>query len=209
MHIIILTPTSDGKLETFYCSSLVNTILLCKEKGIDVSFMTHDYEPALPHSRNVLFKRAIYQKPDAIVWIDSDISWDPNDFLKLIYSQHDVVGGTYRKKQNQEEYVASFNELDEGTVSEVKSLGLGFLKMSNKAINLIWSLSKKYHADYEGFRNVFEMEIKNGQIYTEDTLLSDKLRNLGIKTYLDKTITCAHIGKTHYIGDFNEWSKNI
>jgi hypothetical protein len=171
--------------------------------------MTHDYEPTLPHARNVLFKRAIYQKPDAVVWIDSDISWDPNDFLKLISSEHDVIGGTYRKKQNQEEYVASFNELSEGSVSEVKSLGLGFLKMSNKAINLVWSLSKKYNADYEAFRDVFEMEIKNGQIYTEDTLLSDKLRRLGINTYLDKTITCAHIGKTHYVGDFNEWSKNI
>ena len=208
MNIIVLTPTTDGKLETAYVSSLVNTIFLCQKEGINVSYMTNDYEPTLPHSRNVLFKRAIYQKPDAVVWIDSDISWHPNDFLKLVISEHDVIGGTYRKKQNKEEYVASFYKLDPGPVSEVESLGLGFLKMSNKAINAIWSLSKRYSADYEGFRDVFEMEIKNGQIYTEDTLLSNKLRELGIKTYLDKTITCNHIGKTHYVGDFNEWSKN-
>ena len=209
MQIIILTPTSDGKLETAYVASLINTVFICKQQGIDVSFMTNDYEPTLPHSRNVLIKRAVYQKPDAVVWIDSDISWDPNDFLKLINSEHDVIGGTYRKKQNKEEYVANFYKLDSGPVSEVESLGLGFLKMSNKAINLIWSLSKRYGADNENFRNVFEMEIKNGQIYTEDTLLSNKLRELGIKTYLDKTITCNHIGKTHYVGDFNGWSKTI
>lgn len=209
MNVIVLTPTIDGKLETAYVASLVNTMFLCQKNNIDVSFMTHDYEPCLPHSRNVLIKKAIYQNPDAVVWIDSDISWNPNDFIKLINSGQDVIGGTYRKKQNREQYVANYNRLEDGPISEVESLGLGFLKMSNKAISSIWELSKRYEADEETFKNVFEMEIKNGQIYTEDTLLSFKLKELGIKTYLDKTITCNHIGKTHYVGDFNGWSKTI
>ena len=68
-------------------------------------------------------------------------------------------------------------------------------------------LHRRYPDKDQGFLTKLRTKIENGQIYTEDVVVFNKLSSLGIKTYLDKTITCDHIGKTKYSGDFNGWSK--
>lgn len=210
MKIIILTPTIDGKLTTGYVSSLINTVFLCKSLGINISHQTFDYDPILQHSRNVLLHDAVFSNSDAAVWIDADIEWNPNDFIKIIQSEYDVIGGTYRIKQDYESYSVKFNNLEESDIQEVDGLGFGFIKTSIKALRDLWESSNNMYADGDlNLKNIFEIKIKDGYMYSEDIVVCEKLNELGYKVYLDKNITCNHIGVKKYIGNFNDWSKNI
>ncbi len=209
MHILVLTPTIDGKLTTAYTSSLVNTIFACLQKGINVSVMTFDHDPILQHSRNVLLDRALNSDIDSAIWIDSDIEWKPEDFIKLATSVHEVIGGTYRKKNDIEEYVVGNTYTGISNLTEVSHLGFGFIKMSYNAMKKLSESSDKYN-DMDGLlSNAFEIKIINGEMHSEDVVVCHKLKQLGFKVYLDKSITCNHIGTKKYIGDFNEWHKTI
>lgn len=210
MHILVLTPTIDGKFNAGYVSSLINTILICKERGIDVLHYAYSYDPTLPHSRNVLLKEALNFKADAAVWIDSDIEWNPYDFLKLVESDLDVVGGTYRIKNDIEDYPLVFKSLSKEDIVPIDGMGFGFIKMSKSAMQDLWdSCSIEYFDDGILFKNVFENLVIDGNMCTEDIVVCYKLKDLGYTVYLDKNITCTHVGVKKYTGNFYEWQKNI
>ena len=43
---------------------------------------------------------------NVLFFIDSDIGWEPKDFIKLVLSDKDMIGGAYRKKTDNEELYA-------------------------------------------------------------------------------------------------------
>lgn len=209
-QVVVATPSYDGKLHTPYVDSLVRTISLCRENDIEVHLYTVNNDPLIQSARNQLVSNILPVYPESVVWIDSDISWDPSDFLSLVNSKEEVIGASYRKKEENEEYVLKANiPLADGDVVEVESLGFGFIKTSLYALRQLWKSSEPYEDGESSLRNIFEVVVKNGMIWSEDVLACEKLKDLGFKIYLDKRINCTHIGTKHYKGDFSEWSKSL
>lgn len=102
----VLIATPGRMFHAEYVSSLVNTMNECADRGISVGFL-NKYSSFVPtareltaidkwqhdYSSNEIANGEIsYRK---IFWIDSDIEWEPNDFLNLYYSDLDVVSGLY------------------------------------------------------------------------------------------------------------------
>ena len=208
--VAIATPSFDGKVTVEYASSLADTISNAKTFGIEVHHFFYSKEAIIQSARNKLVSMINKDLYDSIVFIDSDISWKPSDFFKLIESNKDVIGGTYRKKQEEESYV--FNEIVDSIdpyTFEVKSLGFGFIKISKKALHNLIATSENYIDDGTLCKNIFEVIVKDGQMYSEDVTVCNKLRALGFKIYLDKNINLVHTGTLNFIGNFNEWSKSV
>ena len=208
--IAIATPSFDGKVTVEYASSLADTISYAKTLGIEVHNFFYSKEAIVQSARNKLLAMIDKNIYDCIVFIDSDISWKPADLFKLVESNKDIIGGTYRKKQNKEEYV--FNQIIDSVdpyTFEVKSLGFGFIKISKKALHNLDFISDKYVDDGIICKNVFEVVVKDGQMYSEDVTVCNKLRDLGFKIYLDKKIDLIHTGTINFVGNFDEWSKSI
>ena len=64
--------------------------------------MVHEVgSPYISAARATMLRKALDAKADVIVFIDHDLSWRPGDLLKLIETTGDVVGGTYRFKQDE------------------------------------------------------------------------------------------------------------
>ena len=59
-------------------------------------------------ARSFLLNKALRAEPDVIVFLDYDMSWDPQDLLTLIETPGDVVAGTYRFKKDEEEYMGQW-----------------------------------------------------------------------------------------------------
>ena len=136
--VIIGTPAHDGRLDVWYTNSLINTIKLSMAKGIDIIPVYLSYDSLVQRARNDIVRLAVEEQFDDLIFIDSDVEWDPNWIFKLLDYKEDVVGGTYPKKTDQEMYPVK--ALPEGLIQqenglmEVEGLPTGFLKISKNAL---------------------------------------------------------------------------
>jgi hypothetical protein len=206
-RVAILTPSYDGSVSIEYSSSLANSAILLNNKGYTLDHIYVNGEAIVQSARNKLFFNAYHKDYDCVVWIDSDIEWNPKDLLKLVSSPLDVIGATYRRKAMKEMYVAKVSNLISGDVIEVDGIGFGFLKMSRKVIDSLWNTNDSYEDDKSLCKNVFEVIVEKGQMYSEDYVACKKIKDLGFNVYLDKTIDLSHTSKINLIGSFLNWEK--
>ena len=208
---MIGTPTYDGKLDTWYVNSLIRTIKESAERGVEITPIWVGYDALIQRARNDIIHLAIQDKFDDMIFIDSDIEWDPLDFYKLLEYSTDVIGGTYPKKNDNEEYVVrqdTTQKVDNKTgLLRVAGLGTGFVKLSRKAMLYLWDISEMYidPKDNVERRMIFDVAIKNSKLYSEDINMFEKLSDGGFEIWLDSLITCNHIGMKKYTGNFSDW----
>jgi len=213
--VLIGTPSYDGKLDVYYIDSLLNTLSTAEKNNIDVYPLFICYDSLIQRARNDLFKAAHDNNIDILFFIDGDIGWNPQDFYKLVHSDKDIIGGSYRKKTDNEElYVVKALDkdnsklnlnVDENGILEVAGLGCGFMKISRKAINALWDISKPYTSEKGDARMVFEVVCEDNDLISEDIYMCKKWRNLGNSVYLDTKITCSHTGTKTFFGDVGKW----
>ena len=208
--VMIGTPCYDGRLDVWYTNSLCNTIKMSYLKDVEIIPMWISFDALLQRARNDTIDVALQMEVDELIWIDSDIEWQPEWFFKLLDYDVDIVGGTYPKKGDKEEYVVrqiTRRQLLDNGLIEVDGLGTGFVKMSKKAMQYLWDTSAKYTdpKDNKERRMIFDVVIQNESLVSEDIHAFNKLTAGGFKVYLDPTITCNHIGPNKFKGNFENW----
>lgn len=215
---MIGTPCYDGRLDVWYTNSLINTVKKSADNGVEIIPMWVSFDALIQRARNDTIQLAIEAGVDDLVWIDSDIEWQPEWFYRLLQYPQDVVGGTYPKKSDKEEYVVrklTNNGLDKQTgLYEVHGLGTGFVKMSRKAIQYLWDNSPPYidPKDDKERRMVFNVALTNNPasgLMSEDIYAFETLMRGGFKIHLDPTICCNHIGPKKFTGNYQNWYNKI
>lgn len=211
---MIGTPSYDGKLDVWYTSSLVSTTIMSIDKNINIIPIWVSFDALIQRARNDVIAIAKSLDVDDLVFIDGDIEWNPKDFFKLLDHPFDVVGGTYPKKSEKEVYVIRdiLKPINPQTgLIEVSGLGTGFLRLSRNAINYLWDSSEFYieTKDNQERRMIFDVQIKNSFMHSEDIVMCDKLIQGGFTVFLDPTIKCNHIGTKKFVSNFTEWYSSL
>jgi len=213
-RVMLATPTMDGKVDVEYVISLMESIGRLSEYNISLFPIFLAYDALIQRARNDIIELAINNDVDDIVFIDSDIGWTSDQLIRLLSHNVDFVGGTYRRKSDEETYVMKIKDdnvtPNEDGLVEVNGIGCGFMRMTRKCYRLLWESSERYE-DNNGKRNkrVFDIKIINGIYTSEDISLCYKWQELGGKVWLDPTITCSHTGMKKYTGNFLNWIKRI
>lgn len=216
-RVLIGTPCYDGKIEVWHANSLVQTVKMAAEKNIEIVPIWLSYDALIQRARNDLMGIMIESGFDDIVFIDADIDWVPDDFFKLLDHPVDVVGGTYPKKGDLEQYVAKIMDTDrqpdpKSGLLSTEGLGTGFLRFSRKAVQYLWDTSTPYQEKDQGKdrRFIFNVIVDDtGDLVSEDILVCQNLIAGGFPVWLDTSITCAHTGMKRYQGDFASWFSKI
>ena len=211
-NVVIATPGSSFKPE--YVKSLVNTIRELQEKSITFTFL-NKYSSFVPSARELTATDTYVHNwktrqiasgtftYDVIFWIDSDIEWTPDDFLKLYSSSHDVISGLYQTHPNG---TVAVNILDEkGRPSkvnkvefllhdepvEVGGVGFGFVAVKNSVFETMprpWFLIDRVRWDDVPFdTNV-----------GEDYSWCNHARAAGFKIMIDPLVKVLHHKETVY-----------
>ncbi|NDH69492.1 MAG: hypothetical protein EBY22_16680, partial [Gammaproteobacteria bacterium] len=82
-----------------YVHCLISTIELFKKFGVDLVIEFCRNDSLVSRARNNLVARAMANpKMTHIMFIDNDITWDPQDILKLVISDKNLIGGIYPLK---------------------------------------------------------------------------------------------------------------
>lgn len=210
-RVIIATPVgADGSLSIWYVDSLVNSMRLAPSQNVELFPIYMANDVLIQRARNDLIAIAIEHQVDDLVWIDSDICWQPEWLFKLLSYPVDVVGGTYPKKTDSEQYpvqvLGKSIPIDPATgLWELDGLGMGFLRLSRKALQALWDSNPPYTSNGKSGKWICEVLVQDEDVVGEDIVFCHKLQKVGFKIYLDPSMCCEHIGMKIYSGNFQQY----
>ena len=120
----IATPTYDGKVTAEFATALLDTVIACAQQGILVSWNVVRGVPLVALARNRLVADFLDSDFDELVFIDADVRWWPEGFLRLLSWDKDIVAGAYPYKQLPEAYPIEIKVDSFGALAQCPDTGL-------------------------------------------------------------------------------------
>jgi hypothetical protein len=96
--LFVATPMYGGQCFGMYCKSALDLQGLCSNYGIEVRFSFIFNESLITRARNYLVDEFLRSGFTHMLFIDSDIHFDPRDVIALLALDRDIIGGPYPKK---------------------------------------------------------------------------------------------------------------
>ena len=96
--LFVATPMYGGMSHGLYVKSCLDLQTVMMRYGIEVKFSFLFNESLITRARNYLVDEFLRTDFTHMLFIDSDIHFDPNDIVALMALDKDVIGGPYPKK---------------------------------------------------------------------------------------------------------------
>lgn len=194
--------------------SLEASIPLLDEAGIEHVAVNEVGNPYISAARSTMLRKALDAKADAIVFIDHDVSWKPQDLLTLIQADGDVVAGTYRFKTPEVEYMGTVHTdaegypivRDDGCI-KARLVPAGFLKITAKAVDRFMTAFPHlcYGPKYALSVDLFNHGAHEGMWWGEDYAFSRNWESAGGEIWLIPDLDLTHNGEKPYPGNFHQY----
>lgn len=193
--------------------SIEKAVPVLKEAGWSASFIPEQGCTFVSKARSVLLQKAMDN--DVIVFLDSDMSFDPEDLLALIEAPDDVNAGTYRFKKDEVQYMGVIHTDSEG-IPVVRADGLihaqlvpaGFLKITKKAVEKFQAHYPELvygHGDIK-YLDMFNHGAHNGTWYGEDYAFCWRWNAIGGEIWLLPNLNLDHHTKEAcFKGNFHKF----
>jgi hypothetical protein len=214
-RVLIGIPALTGTIDCWCADSLFDSIKLGLAQGINLVPSILHNESILPMARNSLIASAVQHEVESLVFVDSDEQWQPQALLDLINSPYDVHGLPVPNKSDEVEAYnvrlldAAGAERDGAGNVRVDGVGTGFLKLSQRALQALWSTHPDVHFRGKTLKAVCEYGMANGEFISEDYNLCNKLRAAGFDIWVSTKYTVNHRGTKTWHGDFGDYLGRI
>jgi hypothetical protein len=96
--LFVATPMYGGQNHGLYMKACLDLQGLCIQYGIEIRFSFLFNESLITRARNYLVDEFLRSGATHLLFIDSDILFDPQDVLALVALDKDVIGAPYPKK---------------------------------------------------------------------------------------------------------------
>lgn len=224
--VLIATPAYGGMLTDFYTQSLLETQRQLIIEGIPNAVLILSNESLISRGRNKCAQMAINGKFTDLFFIDADIGWKAEDFMKVLKSTQHVVGGTYPMKMlpvnlnynllKSDRHIYQRNHIkspeilkqimeDRGIEEmEVQHVPTGFMRISATALNRVKGKTEEYiqqnprTGEMETFWDIFPVKVKEKNLMSEDWMFCELCRENKIPVYMNLSVVCNHIGTYNY-----------
>jgi hypothetical protein len=97
-HVFIATPMYGGMCTGHYCSSLMMTLFALSQRGIQTSYHSLYNESLISRARNTLTSYFLDSQATHLMFIDADINFRPEDLIRMVDADVDILCGVYPKK---------------------------------------------------------------------------------------------------------------
>lgn len=213
MKLALLTPCYSGLANIAFTTAVCDT--LRRVQKTEVAFFTIVGVGILHMARNNLVARALDWGADRVVFLDDDVSWQSDDFQKLVLHPEPIVGGVYQKKGANARAATSFAvsalpqgfQADHRGLVEVHGAATGFLRVDRAVFEAMKPLVPKLHDDslseaenahlHLWFDFPVTQQPKGLMVQGEDYSFCSKARAAGFRIYVDPSIRLRH-----HIGGF-------
>lgn len=200
MKVVFATPTIV-RPHAPYLAALEASVPLLDAAGLEHGTTFEVGNAYISAARATMLRKALDAKADVIVFLDHDVSWRPADLLKLIETPGDVVAGTYRFKNDGEEYMVAM-EVDrdlrpvlreDGCIKAVR-VPAGFLKITKECVDRFMEAYPQlvYGYRYHPHVDLFNHGAIDGLWYGEDYAFCKRWRECGGEIWLIPDLSIDH-----------------
>lgn len=215
--VFIALPAYDFKVSLKLAISLARFAQIAPQHGIEVQIGSICGCSVVSRARNLLVQDLLESDCTDLMFIDSDINFEPEDILRLMVWTTDpkkgIVAGVPRTRSTTKTYIAT---LDYDENEELTMTGMGLVRAKRVATAFmmvrrdVFETLDSEHPEwryYDGRTQrtvpcIFDfMKTDEGYI-GEDYLFCDRAREHGFEVWIDPTIKLGHMGVQEYEGHF-------
>jgi hypothetical protein len=218
-HLLVATPAYGGLMNYTYVMSIINLERMCVAKNIRLEFYFVANESLIQRARNLCAHQFLSnQDATHLLFIDADIQFDPNDIMRMIEADVDLIGGIYAKKHinwdrinidNIEQVRQSMKPLvdgasppvdlssiDEKGLAEAMWLATGCMLIKRNVFDTIRkSDDSRWITTYDKpVYAYFDCMLWNGNYLSEDFYFCQRWKDLGGKVYAATWVKTTHFG---------------
>lgn len=201
--LFLATPTYGGT-EPIFTYALAETTAALVRAGIDYELAIYAGDCHVDDARNRLVRQFLMGDCTDLVFLDSDLRWQPDDLIKLCAYDRDVVAGSYPLKQIEENFPLRFlNESDpivcepDGLI-EVDGVPTGFLRIRRHVLETLAEQAPKYYGRADAGQAptplIFERTLEGNSRFGGDYTFCRKWRALGGKIHVMPELLMEHAG---------------
>jgi hypothetical protein len=172
----------------------------------------------LPKVRNEIVQRFWDAGEDVLVFLDSDMAWNPVDVVRLIGVDKPLVCSNYRIKSDEDKWVcyltpsADGRPVVENDLIRIEDGGTGFMAIKRKCIA---AMREEYpdlrYTDKDGgeMYALFDFILQDGKYWGEDYAFCARWRNIGGLVWMMPDATIDHIGTKAFTGNYHEYLQRL
>ena len=209
--LFVAVPCYGGQMHSACTMSLLHLQIECAKNNIAIGFDFLMNESLIPRGRNTLVYDFMQTDYTHLLFVDSDIQFDPLDVIRMIKEDKDIIGGAYAKKEilwdrigndanslkyNTSDVVFTLDKPINKDIAEVKCVGTGlmlikrevFTKIKDKHPLRTYMYNNNKHYCY------FDCRILNNEYLSEDYFFCQLWRELGGKVFVALWTKTSHYG---------------
>ena len=215
--IFIALPAYDFKVSLKLAISLARFTQVAGKHGISVHMGSICGCSVVSRARNLLVKDMIDSDATDLLFIDSDINFEPDDIFRLMAWGADpkkgIVAGVPRTRSENKVYIADL-DYDENGELTMNGMGLvrgkrvatAFMLIRREVFEQMMAAHPEWvYKDQRSDRMIpclFDFKLTEEGYMGEDFLFCDRARELGFEVWIDPTIKLGHMGVQEYEGCF-------
>lgn len=195
--------------------SMLNTYAEVIKGGIPIDVNMQHGSSLVHHARTCIAHDFLQSKCNRLFWIDSDISWDEKDFVKLVAlsTEMEVVCAAYPLKSDPPVFFINVDDIDreleanEFGCIQVKGAGLGFTIVQRKVMEELAAKApmRKYPQREMPIPRIFRCDNDGEEERGEDMAFFADVIGLGYQVNLDPTVKLGHVGQKEYSSSVAEF----
>jgi hypothetical protein len=215
--LFIALPAYDFKVSLKLAVSLARFAQAAPQHGIDIQIGSICGCSVVSRARNLLAQDLLDSTCDYLLFIDSDINFEPEDIFRLMAWGSDpkkgIVAAVPRTRSTDKVYIATLDH-DENNDLTMNGMGLVRAKRVATAFMLVrrevFETLNEAHPEWRYFDArcdrtvpcIFDFMLTDEGYVGEDFLFCDRAREHGFEVWVDPTITLGHMGVQEYVGNF-------
>ena len=209
--VLLATPVMDRPAAS-YTFALYESARVLETAGIRADLALYQGDAHVDDARNRIVRDFLEGPYKTLLFIDSDLRWEPSDLVTLCGFDRPVVGVGYPFKQDQEGFTVRFLDgpriADEDGLLEVDTVATGMLKIQRPVLEQLAELAERFAPKSDRRSNipcVFERATLNGVRYGGDTHFCRKWQDIGGKIYVWPEMHLEHYGETNWSGSLGHY----
>jgi len=213
----VALPAYDFKVSLKLAVSLARLAQAAPQHGIDIQIGSVCGCSVVSRARNLLAKDFLESNCTDLIFIDSDINFEPEDVLRLMAwtsePKKGIVAGVPRVRGEERVYITA---LDYDENNELTMNGMGLVRAKRVATAFMMVRRDVFETLVEAHPEwtyhdkktdrmlpaLFDFKLTEEGYMGEDFLFCDRSREVGFEVWVDPTIKLGHMGVQEYLGDF-------
>ncbi len=228
MKVALATPFYMSQEFSHYGESMLHTCRMLTQAGIEWELIRVNGDSYVDRAKNTIMANFLETDCTDLIMIDSDEQWQPEAISRLLQHPEEIVTAAYPFKNNWGQFAgnplvitkdgvdqyAGWRELSDGScLLEAYNVSGGFMRIKRTAIEKYADAFPNdiYQDDFAWpsrkgriYTAFFMCDIKDFQRYGEDAYFSRRMREIGIKLWIDTNIDICHYGVKGWSGNFHQ-----